>query len=123
MIHGLVTSFEAAAAVSPFRIVAFVDAANSSKVGHATGPLAKLVGTIGKVGAPAGQMADVERTKVPRVQLGGTVAAGDQLTSDASGKAVKVTAAGQRVIGTAEQPGVADDIINYFAAPSVAQGA
>jgi hypothetical protein len=122
MIHGLVTSFEAATAVSAFTIVAFVDAANSSKVGPASGPTARLVGTIGKVGAQAGQMADVERDKVPLVQLGGTVAAGDQLTSDANAKAVKVTAAGQRVIGTAEQPGVANDIINYFAAPSVAQG-
>lgn len=122
MIRGLVTSFEAATAVSPFTIAAFVDAANNSKVGPATGPTAKLVGTIGQVGASAGQMADVERTQIPRVRLGGPVGAGDQLTSDANARAVKVTAAGQRVIGTAEQPGVADDIINYFAAPSVAQG-
>ena len=124
MIRGLVTSFEASAPILAHRIVAFSDAANSSKIATATGPTAPLVGTIGKVGcSTAGQMADVERSAIPRVQLGGTVAAGDRLTSDANGKAVKVTAAGQRVIGTAEQPGIADDIINYFAAPSVAQGA
>jgi hypothetical protein len=124
MIHGLVTSHEASAVIAPFLIVAFSDAAASSKVAPATGPTAPLVGTVGKVGVSAvGQMADVERTGIPRVRLGGPVDAGDRLTSDANGKAVKVTAAGQRVIGTAEQPGVADDIINYFAAPSVAQGA
>lgn len=124
MIRGLVTSKEASAPIAAFRIVAFSDPANSAKIATATGPTAPLVGTIGKVGcSTAGQMADVERSAIPQVQLGATVAAGDRLTSDASGLAVKVSAAGQRVIGTAEQPGVAGDIIDYFAAPSVAQGA
>jgi hypothetical protein len=82
-----------------------------------------LVGTTGQIGARvADQMVDVERTGVPQVRLGGPVAAGDYLTSDANGLAVKVTAAGQRYIGTAEQPGVLNDIIDYFAAPGVAQG-
>lgn len=124
MIHGLVTSHEASAAIDGYVIVAFSDAAVSGKVATATGPTAPLVGTTGRIGvSAAGQMVDVERTGVPRVRLGGTVSAGDRLTSDATGRAVKVAAAGQRVIGTAERPGVAGDIITYFAAPSVAQGA
>lgn len=124
MIHKLILSYEATAIVAPFTIAAFSDAANSSKVAPATGPTARLVGTTGQVGVSTiGQMVDLERSGVPRVRLGGTVAAGDQLTSDANARAVKVTAAGQRVIGTAEQPGEAFDIIDYFAAPCVAQGA
>lgn len=123
MIRTLTTSHEAGAAIDPFRIAAFIDAANTGKIGPAGSATAPLVGTTGQLGGGVGTMVDVERAGVPRVQLGGTVAAGDQLTSNAAARAVKVTAAGQRVIGTAEQPGVADDIINYFAAPSVAVGA
>jgi hypothetical protein len=120
MIRGLVLSYEASAAIGAYLIVAFSDAANSSKVAGATSATAPLVGTTGQVGASAaGQMVDVERTNVPRVTLGGTVAAGDPLTSNNASKAIKATVAGQRVIGFAEQPGVANDIINYAAAPGV----
>lgn len=124
MIHKLILSYVASAAIAPRTIAAFSDAANSSKVATAAGPNARLFGTTGQIGASAAdRMVDLERTGVPQVRLGGPVAAGDYLTSDANGLAVKVTAAGQRYIGTAEQPGVLNDIIDYFAAPGVAQGA
>lgn len=42
-----------------------------------------------------------------------TVAAGDPLTSDASGKAVKATAAGNRILGFALVSGASGDIIPY----------
>lgn len=47
--------------------------------------------------------------KVP-VQYGGTVAAGDKLTSDANGKAITTTTAGNRVIGIAAKAGVSGDV-------------
>lgn len=124
MIRGLVTAFEASADILPHRIVAFSSPSTNNKIATATSATGPLVGTTGKVAGPAGQMVDVERTGgVPRVQLGGTVAAGDWLTTNGVGKAIKVTAAGQRTIGQADQPGNADDIINYLGAPGVVGGA
>ncbi len=124
MIRTLTMSKEASAPIGAYLIAAFSDAANSGKVGPASGPNQPLVGTTGQVGASvAGVMVDIEQGGIPRVTLGGTVAAGDWLTSDANAKAVKVTVAGQRTIGRAEVPGVAGDIINYQAAPGVVGGA
>ena len=56
---------------------------------------------------------------VPKVKLGGAVAAGDALTSDANGKAIATTTTGNRIIGFAEIPGVLDDVITYLRAPGV----
>lgn len=111
--------YEASAIIAPYRIVRFSDAAASSKVATASAATGQaLVGTTGKIGASAaGQMADVERAGLNPVQLGGPVSAGDWLTSDANGKAIATTTIGHQVIGRAERPGIADDIINYFAAP------
>ena len=53
------------------------------------------------------------------VQLGGAVSAGDPRTSDAEGKAIEATVAGQRSSGFAAAPGVEDDIIPYLCAPGV----
>jgi hypothetical protein len=64
-------------------------------------------------------MVDVFRGGLNPVTLGGTVNAGDWLTSDANGKAIATTTVGHQVIGRAERPGVANDIINYFAGPGV----
>jgi hypothetical protein len=119
MMRLLTRSFEAAAPCAGYRIVAFVDAANSNKIGHATSATQPLAGTTGKFGGPAASMVDVELLGVVPVQLGGTVGAGDPLTANASAKAIKATVAGQRIIGFAQRPGVLDDIINYMAAPGV----
>jgi surface antigen len=117
-IPGFIRSYEASAAVGSFLIVRFSDAANSSKVGPASAASQALVGTTGKVGASAaGVMVDVVRSGLGGVTLGGSVQAGDWLTSNADGKAIATTTAGDNVIGRAEQPGVAGDIIDYFAAP------
>lgn len=124
MIRGLVTAFEASADILPHRIVAFSSPSTNSRIATATSATGPLVGTTGKIAGASGAMVDVERCGgVPRVQLGGTVAAGDWLTTNNVGKAIKVTAAGQRTIGQADQPGVADDIINYLGAPGVVGGA
>lgn len=116
-IPGFIRSYRAAAAIAAYRIVRFSDAANSSAVNVSSAANQALIGTTGKVGASAaGEMVDVYRSDLNQVQLGGTVNAGDWLTSDANGKAIATTTAGDNVIGRAEQPGVADDIIDYFAA-------
>ena len=120
MIPNFIRSYEASAAIAPFRIVKFSDAANSSKIATAAGKLERLVGTTGKMGGDTGDMTDVVRGGIGGVELGGPVQAGDKLTSDANGKAIATTTAGDRIVGFAEQPGVADDIIDYFCAPGVA---
>lgn len=119
MIRGLTKSYLASAAIAPFRIAAMSNAANNRQVATATGPLQPLAGTTGNLPTPAGDMADLALAGIPPVQLGGPVGARDPLTSDANGKAVKATVAGQRIIGFADQPGVADDIIDYVSAPGV----
>lgn len=122
MIRVLTKSYEASSAIAAFRIAAFSDAANGSKIATAASPAAPLVGTTGKVGGKAGDMVDLERLGFAPVQLGGGVVAGDPLTSDAEGRAIKATATGQFTIGRAEQPGASGDIIDYFAIPGVFQG-
>jgi hypothetical protein len=118
MIRVLTKSYEFSAAVAAYLIVAFSDAANSSKVGPATTATQPLVGTTGKVGvSAAGAIGDVERLGVPLVTLGAGVSAGDPLTANASSKAIKATVLGQRIIGFAEAPGVLNDVIPYLAAP------
>lgn len=117
MIQGLILSYEASAVIGAYLIAAFSDAANNSKVGPAAAATDKLAGTTGQVGASAaGAIVDLSKGGVPRVTLGGTVAAGDPLTANAAAKAVKATVLGQRIIGFAESPGVANDVITYTAA-------
>jgi hypothetical protein len=114
-----IKAYEASAAIAAFRIVKFSDEEASSKIATAADNLDRLVGTTGKLGGGIGKMVDVVRGGIGGVTLGGTVKAGDWLTSDANGKAVATVTGGDQVIGKAEQPGVANDIIDYFCAPGV----
>lgn len=66
------------------------------------------------MGAPAGGMCDVHRLGLVSTLLGGTVQAGDALTSDAQGRAVKATTG--PIIGYADAPGVEGDIIDIWLA-------
>jgi len=115
----LTKSYEAAEDIVGYRIIAFADPDAGTTVGLAGAATDPLVGTSGKYGAEAGEMVDVDKVGLGAVQLGGAVDAGDPLTSDASGKAIAATEAGQRIIGFAEAPGVANDIIDYAIAPGV----
>lgn len=122
MIPTFIRSYEASADVAGYLVVAFSDAANSSKVAAASTATGPILGTSDPMGASAGDMLDVHSGGVSPVTLGGTVAAGDPLTADANGKAVKaVASAGNtvRVFGYATQPGVAGDIIDYQWAPAL----
>jgi hypothetical protein len=119
MIQKLVRSYEASVAIGAYLIVKFTDTANSSKIGPATAATDPLVAATGQIGADVGDMCDVDRLGIGKVRLGGAVAAGDPITANAASKGVKATVLGQRIIGYAEEPGVADDIIDYFIAPGV----
>lgn len=85
----------------------------------AAAPGDKLLGTSDELDHVAGEIVDMAVGPVPTVRLGGTVAAGDALTSDANGMAVVTTTTGHRIIGFAEMAGVSGDLITYLRAPGV----
>lgn len=77
-----------------------------------------LVGTADELGKQPNGGADVAMSDQPEVEAGAAVAAGDPLTSDAQGRAVKATAAGDRIIGFACKAATdAGEIIDYQFAP------
>lgn len=122
MIPTFIRAYEASADIDPHLIVRFSDAAASQKVAVASANDQPLIGTSDQLGAATGKMADITRAGLASVVLGGTVEAGDPLTADANGKAVLAeAAAGEtiRIVGYADQPGVANDIIDYFCAPGL----
>jgi hypothetical protein len=84
-----------------------------------------LLGTSDALAKAIGEVVDVNLQPWAEVRLGGAVTRGQPLTANAAGKAVAAApAAGSnvRVIGFAEQSGVADDVITYLRAPGVMQG-
>ena len=110
----LIQSFPASADILARRIVKFSDAANNTKVATASAATDPLIGITDAMGAKSGGMADLIMAGPADVQLGGTVAAGDKLTADADGKAIKCIGAAntrKEYVGTAQAPGVAGDIV------------
>lgn len=62
----------------------------------------------------SGAHVEVSRMGFGKVELGGTVALMDPLTTDAAGKAIKATLASDTVFGYAEAAGVDGDVITAF---------
>ena len=86
---------------------------------------AKLLGITMEVAAASGERVDVVHCGVADVKLGGTVARGDPITSDASGNGVAAApgaGTNNRIIGIALISGVSGDIIPVLVAPSMLQG-
>ena len=108
---GIYKNFEAEGEIGPYVIVTHGTADYAVKA--ATGATVALVGTTDELGKLSNGRVDVCTGGIPEVALGGTVAAGDPLTSDASGKAVKATAAGNRILGFALVSGASGDVIPY----------
>ena len=108
---GIYKNFEAEGEIGPYVIVTHGTADYAVKA--ATGATVALVGTTDELGKLSNGRVDVCTGGNREVALGGTVAAGDPLTSDASGKAVKATAAGNRILGFALVSGASGDIIPY----------
>lgn len=79
----------------------------------------KLLGTSDELDHSNGEMVDLAVGSVPFVKLGGTVAVGDLLTSDANGQAIATTTTGNAYIGRAAKAGVSGDEIPYIRALGV----
>ena len=108
-------TMDAEGEIAPYRICAHGTADYAVK--QATAATDALVGTADELGLQPNGRVDVCMGWLPEVEAGGTLAAGDPLTSDAEGKAVKAAAAGDRIIGFAMTSASAGDIIPYQFAP------
>lgn len=67
--------------------------------------------------AAAGEVIDVVQGGIAECRAGGSIAAGDLLTSDASGRVVATTTAGNRIIGVAMKLAASGDIIPVLVSP------
>lgn len=116
-IPGLTTTFRASGTITKRRLVAYAAALGVAV--QASGPTNALAGVSADIDTADGRPADVIRQGLAPVEYGATVAAGDPLTADAQGRAVKATA-GQRIAGFADVPGIVGDIGALLIAPGYA---
>lgn len=121
---GLIKNYSAEGAIPAYRIVKFGAADGGVLISAAAAD--KHVGVNGRLAAAvAGDRIDITRTGIAEVEYGGNVAAGDLLTSDASGRAITATAAGAaniRIAGVAEVAGALGDIGSMLVQPGSFQG-
>lgn len=108
-------SYVAQAAVAAGLIVRYGSADGTATL--ATAATDALIGAADGLDKAIGEMVDVHIGEIGEVRLGGTVTRGAALTANASSKAIATTTTGNRLIGYAEQSGVADDVIRYRVAP------
>lgn len=119
----LIKNKVAEADVAAYRIVKHGSAGGVVQAADAS---AALVGISIELPAAAGARLDVAQGGIPSVEYGDTIAAGDPLTADADGKAVKAAPAAAQnafIIGFAEVDGVAGDIGSVLFAPGSINGA
>ena len=119
---GRIKNFTADTAIGKRRIVKF--GASEGRVAQADGA-AGLLGVSGVRGADAGARIDVYLSDIQPVELGGAVAYGDWLTSDANGKAIVAAPAEgvtMEVIGRAMAAAGAGAIIDADIAPQQITG-
>jgi Uncharacterized conserved protein (DUF2190) len=110
-------TFYAGAAVAANRIVK--PGADDTKVVVGAAATDKLVGISDNIGGAINEPIDVILDGIALVKLGGTVAFGDLITSDATGQGVATTTAANRYIGHAMEGGVSGDLIGVRIAPGL----
>lgn len=101
-----------------------VKATTGKKAAKAADSTAAIIG-VALYDVTAGQTGTVQVAGVARVKLGGTVAADDPITSNASGQGVTAApAAGVNayIVGIALEAGVSGDLIDVLIAPGRIQG-
>ncbi|NMV37237.1 capsid cement protein [Ralstonia insidiosa] len=119
---GFTKTYDAGAAIAPYTIVKF---SGDFVVVPGAAATDALIGVTTEIAANQGERADVVHGGTPFVQLGGTVAGGDLLTSDANGHAITAAPASgavASVIGRARYSGVSGDVIEFIFAPGQIHG-
>lgn len=120
---GLEKSVKSTAAVAAFTIAKF--GADDDTLSSATASTEDLVGVFQHATTAAGQEVRVMLGGITRVVLGGTVARGGWVTSDANAKAVAIGAVAgtnYNAIGKVLASGVSGDIVPMLIIPSRPQG-
>lgn len=110
--NGLTKSYTAEGAISAQRIAKV--GANDWGALQGAAVSDKLIGITTEVDAASGDRVDVIHEGIADLKLGGTVARGDLITSDASGQGVTAApSAGtnNRIVGMAIVSGVSGDVI------------
>lgn len=77
-----------------------------------------IAGTIQNVPVSSGLVEVAIAGGTAKVVAGGSISAGDYLTTDGNGKAVATTTDGDQVIGVAVEAGDASDVVEYIVARS-----
>jgi len=113
----LTKSRDAGADVAPYRFVK--PGGSDYAVVQAAAASDSIVGISDSLGGSSGGRVDVHKIGIGQIELGGSVTAGDLLTSDADGKGV-IAATGNRFGAVAEVDGVAGDIIDAMVSLGVA---
>lgn len=101
-------TFVAGGAIAPYRLVKF--GSSDTTLLQAAAATDALLGVSGQIGAASGEVLDVTLVGIGEVEAGDNITRGNQLTSDASGKAVAASA-GNVVIGKALMSAAAGDIL------------
>ncbi|CCG07794.1 DUF2190 family protein [Pararhodospirillum photometricum] len=117
-----VKSYRAKTAIRPYRIVTYPQAGGISE---AQGGTASLLGCSIETGADAKGVVDIALSNLAEVRFGGTVAAGEPVTADAEGCAVKAApASGAQVfvLGFAVEASVSGDIGDVRVSPFILTG-
>jgi|SRR5450830_49633 len=119
----LAKSFKAEGAIPAFTI--FKSGSVDGNILASAGPTDRLLGVTTDIAAAINERCDGILSGVADVLYGGAVTRGDQLTADASGRAVTAApAAGvnNRIIGMALVSGVLGDVGQCTIFPSMLQG-
>jgi hypothetical protein len=120
---GFIKTFDALAAVAAYTIAKFTTTDFAVQAAAASSD--PLAGVSSEIAAASGERVDVILGGVAYVTSGGTIAAGDPITSDASGHAIKAApAAGVNAncIGHARQSAVSGDVFEMIVERFTLQG-
>ena len=121
--ESLLKAYTATTAIAAYSLVKF--GANDGEVQLATAATDLIIGCNDRIPAAIGDRTDIVRTGIVEVVYGASVTRGQELTADASGRAIPAApAAGSNVtvIGIAEVSGVVGDVGSMFISRSVKQG-
>lgn len=120
---GLIKAFTVAAALGARLLVK--PTATAGQVAAAVASTDAIIGVSGRLPGAVGEHVDVILGGIAEVVYGGTIAAGDLLTSDASGRAIAAApgaGVNARVAGIALVAGVVGDIGTILLSPGRIQG-
>lgn len=108
----IIKNFIADGTINPYRILKHNN--SDTDVVQASSETDYIIGVSDEVGASSAERVDVTMNGIAQIELGGTVTRGEELTSDANGKAVSISSlpkgVNYRSIGKALVSGVSGDI-------------